>query len=163
MAQKENWVVSHRLCRWSTESTRAVALTTTFIVLDVNYLRHQHGQTAVNTTNFPHWWQSGPRLIKFNRASSQKKQQGQSTKTEPFLRADAYKIKGNITKSNTGVYGHTVKIKGMVSSLQKDMIIASSKDLSFVGKKKEEKTWSCIETQTEGKFNLQNKDITQNI
>lgn len=74
-----------------------------------------------------------------HQASSQKQQQGQSKTTKPLLRADAYKSRGNITKSNTGVYGDTVKIKRMVYGLQKYMITASSKDLSFGGNRGEEK------------------------
>lgn len=43
------------------------------------------------------------------------------------MKADAYNIKENITKSDMGVYRHRGKIKGMVYGLQKDMITAVAK------------------------------------
>lgn len=69
------------------------------------------------------------------------------------------------TKCNTGVSRHTVKIKGMVYSLQNIWLWQVAK--TFVGggkrKKRERENWSCIATDTETNFAFRTKLLQGNI
>jgi len=63
------------------------------------------------------------------------------------------KSRETLPKSNREAYGHTVKIKGTVRNLQKGMITASSKDLSFVDRKRKKRQTELVLQQIQ-KTNL---------